>query len=71
MKVPHDLIGLLGRLDEITSVRCLVRHSAWYLVSAQEIVTIIPYKIPREREKKRSDELPQDIEDSFREEVRS
>lgn len=52
MKVPHDLIGLLGRLDEITSVRCLVRHSAWYLVSAQEIVTIIPYKIPRERKKR-------------------
>lgn len=56
-KVPHDLIGLPGRLDEITSVRCLVRHSAWYLVSAQEIVTIIPYKIPREQ-KSRSDELP-------------
>ena len=34
-KVPHYLIVLLGILNEITSVKCLVRHSAWYLVSAQ------------------------------------
>lgn len=34
-KCHNDLTGLLGRLSEVLSVECLVRHSAWYPARAQ------------------------------------